>query len=80
MLFFNIFLLLIIFSFIIYLMLHRASCDYDESFQLDHYLRPNYQSGIGMLRGDLQIAPVKQSWFNTRYGPSSLTPGFFNMN
>ena len=50
-----------------------------ESFQLDHYLRRNYESGANMLRGDLPIYPVQQSWFNTRYGPSSLAPGFFQM-
>ena len=49
----------------------------DEDFQLDHYLRRNYESGANMLRGDLPIYPVRQSWFNTRYGPMSLTPGFF---
>lgn len=48
-----------------------------EGFQLNHYLRPNYESGANMLRGDLPINPVSHSWFNTRYGPSSLTPGFF---
>lgn len=48
-----------------------------ENFQLDHYLRRNYESGANMLRGDLPIYPVQQSWFNTRYGPSSLVPGFF---
>ena len=48
-----------------------------EPFQMDHYLRPNYESGANMLRGDLPIYPTQQSWFNTRYGPSSLAPGFF---
>ena len=48
-----------------------------ESFQLDHYLRRNYESGANMLRGDLPIYPVRQSWFNTRYGPSSFVRGFF---
>jgi len=51
----------------------------DEHFQLDHYLRPNYESGVNMLRGDLPIYPTQQSWFNTRYGPSQLVSGFFNM-
>ena len=50
---------------------------HDECFDLDAYLRPNYQSGAGMLRGDLPIQKTQQSWFNTRYGASSLTPGFF---
>lgn len=48
-----------------------------ERFQLDHYLRPNYESGANMLRGDLPIMPVQQSWFNTKYGPSTLVPGYF---
>jgi hypothetical protein len=48
-----------------------------ENFGMDHYLRPNYETGANMLRGDLPIQPVKQSWFNTKYGWSSLTPGFF---
>ena len=50
-----------------------------EAFQLDHYIRPNYESGANMLRGDLPINPVNQSWFNSRYGKSSLAPGFFQM-
>ncbi len=50
-----------------------------ESFQLDHFLRRNYESGANMLRGDLPLYPMQQSWFNTRYGPSSIAPGFFNM-
>ena len=52
-------------------------CNSSENFQLDQYLRPNYQSGVNMLRGDLDLAKTRQSWFNTKYGPSSLTPGFF---
>lgn len=48
-----------------------------EGFQLDHYLLRNYESGANMLRGDLPIVPNRQSWFNTSYGPSILTPGFF---
>jgi len=48
-----------------------------EGFNMDHYLRPNYQSGANMLRGDLNIAKTRQSWFNTKYGPASLAPGFF---
>ena len=48
-----------------------------EGFNLNHYLRRNYESGANMLRGDLPIVPVQQSWFNTSYGPSILTPGFF---
>lgn len=53
--------------------------DKSEQFQLDHYLRPNYQSGANMLRGDLPINPIEQSWFNSRYGKTSLAPGFFNI-
>ena len=51
----------------------------NEHFDMDSYLRRNYQSGAGMIRGDLNIQPVQQSWFNTAYGPSILTPGFMNM-
>jgi hypothetical protein len=50
-----------------------------EKFGMDHYLRPNYETGANMLRGDLPVLPVQQSWFNTKYGWSQLTPGFFNM-
>lgn len=53
------------------------ACLTRETFQLDHYLRRNYESGSNMLRGDLSIAPVQQSWFNTRYGPSSFVRGWF---
>ena len=49
-----------------------------EQFNLDHYLYPNYESGVNTIRGDLPIYPIKKSWFNTRYGPSSLAPGFMN--
>jgi hypothetical protein len=52
-------------------------CMTHEKFQLDHYLRRNYESGANMLRGDLPIYPQQQSWFNTRYGPSVLVPGYF---
>jgi len=48
-----------------------------EGFDMAHYLRPNYQSGANMLRGDLPVAKTRQSWFNTKYGPASLAPGFF---
>jgi hypothetical protein len=48
-----------------------------ENFDLDSYLRSNYESGANMLRGDLPIEPVQQSWFNTRYGPSNLVKGYF---
>lgn len=48
-----------------------------ESFYLDSYLRPNYESGANMLRGDLPIVPVHQSWFNTDLGPQDLVPGYF---
>lgn len=48
-----------------------------ESFNVDSYIRPNYESGANMLRGDLAIMPVNHGWFNTRYGPTSLAPGFF---
>lgn len=65
-------MLLLVVAVFIYYMLQRG-----ENFQLDHYLRPNYQSGANMLRGDLPILPTRQSWFNTRYGPASLAPGFF---
>ncbi len=67
------FVLLVIVGFI-YFCLSRG-----EFFQLDHYLRRNYESGANMLRGDLPLYPTRQSWFNTRYGPSSIAPGFFNM-
>ena len=67
-------LLLCIVGAFIYFCLYK-----NESFQLDHYLRRNYESGANMLRGDLPIYPVQQSWFNTRYGPSSLVSGFFQM-
>lgn len=48
-----------------------------ETFQLNHYIRPNFESGANMLRGDLPIKPIHHHWFNTRYGPTSLVPGFF---
>ena len=73
-------LLAVLFAAIALAVVYMSFCGNDENFQLDHYLRPNYQSGVGMLRGDLPIQPVQQSWFNTRYGPSSLAPGFFNMH
>jgi len=47
-------------------------------FDIARYLRPNYQSGANMLRGDLPVDKTRQSWFNTKYGPTSLAPGFLN--
>lgn len=51
----------------------------DESFTIgENYIRGNnYQSGSGMLRGDLHIQPNHLGWFDSQYGPSSLAPGFF---
>ena len=52
--------------------------DAAEKFQLDHYLRPNYESGANMLRGDLPIVPTQQSWFNTPLAtPQNFVTGFF---
>lgn len=64
-------LLLLIIGATIYTLLTR------EGFQMDHYLLRNYESGSNMLRGDLPIVPVQQSWFNTRYGPSTFVRGWF---
>lgn len=63
--------LLIVVSLLLWLIYNN-----DESFDMDHYLRPNYETGAAMIRGDLPIQPVQQSWFNTRYGPNSLVPSF----
>jgi len=49
-----------------------------EGFDLRAYTRGRtYESGANMLRGDLPIYPTRQSWFNSRYGPSGLVRGFF---
>lgn len=48
-----------------------------EKFVIDSsYLNPNYEGGANLIRGDLPIEPVQQSWFNTPYGPDSLAPSF----
>lgn len=48
-----------------------------EQFVVDSsYLNPNYEGGANLIRGDLPIQPVRQTWFNTPYGPSSLAPSF----
>ena len=51
-----------------------------ESFVVgDSYLHRNYESGANMLRGDLPIDPVNQSWFNSSISPeTSYVQGYFN--
>jgi len=49
----------------------------NEPFDLSHFFRRNWESGAAMLRGDLPITPVRQSWFNTRFSYPDLTPGYF---
>lgn len=46
----------------------------------DSYLHRNYESGANMIRGDLPIDPVQNSWFNSSIGPdTSYVGGFMNM-
>lgn len=39
-------------------------------------LKRNFEGGAAMIRGDLPIVPVKNTWFNTTYDQRDLTPGF----
>jgi hypothetical protein len=68
-----IFYVILIVILLFYVLLNRP-----ENFDLDSYLRHNYESGANMLRGDLDIIPTQQSWFNTKYGPSNLVQGYFS--
>lgn len=63
---------------IILILLALYMCNCNERFVVDdsYTLGQNYQSGDGMIRGDLHIEPTPHSWFNSEYGPSGLTPGF----
>lgn len=71
-------LFIVIISIISYYIIY-LNLENDDTFQLDHYLLPNYESGANMIRGDVPIIPTQQSWFNTRYGPNSFVYGFIPM-
>ena len=67
------YLILLLFVVIVILILLLNS----ETFVVgSNYTNRNYEGGANLIRGDLPIEPIQQSWFNTPYGPSNLAPSF----